>query len=86
MSRVVSVERGWRKGHLGTTFVLPECGSVVWSSEGKSGGLVVEAARRVASGRSYVLSSTLKIEEGNEEQVTALCKGVLQWAAEKQVK
>jgi hypothetical protein len=51
----------------------------------RAGGLVVEAAKRVASGRSYVLSSTLKIQEGNEEEVSSLCKSILQWAVEKQV-
>ncbi|BBN14298.1 hypothetical protein MPTK1_6g10490 [Marchantia polymorpha subsp. ruderalis] len=46
-------------------------------------GLVVEAAKRVQTGRSYVLSSTLNIEEGKEEEVAALCKDILVWAEEK---
>jgi len=67
-------------GHLGTRLVVVEkaTGSRVAT------GLVVEAAKRISTGRSYALSSTLKIEEGNEEAVTALCKSIVQWAQEKQ--
>jgi hypothetical protein len=77
---------GFQKGsHLGTTtFVVRECRRVA-PFKYRAGGLVVEAAKRVASGRSYVLSSTLKIQEGNEEEVSSLCKSILQWAVEKQV-
>ncbi|CAK9268137.1 unnamed protein product [Sphagnum jensenii] len=75
---------GFQKGsHLGTTFVVRECRRVA-PFKYRAGGLVVEAAKRVASGRSYVLSSTLKIQEGNEEEVSSLCKSILQWAVEKQ--
>ncbi len=77
---------GFQKGsHLGTTtFVVRECRRIA-PFKYRAGGLVVEAAKRVASGRSYVLSSTLKIQEGNEEEVSSLCKSILQWAVEKQV-
>ncbi|KAL3691364.1 hypothetical protein R1sor_005015 [Riccia sorocarpa] len=46
-------------------------------------GFVVEAAKRIQTGRSYVLSSTLHIAEGKEEEVAALCRGILRWAEEK---
>lgn len=46
-------------------------------------GLRVEAAKRVQTGRSYVLTSTLVAEEGKEEQVIELCKGILRWGDSK---
>lgn len=72
-----------RKGHLGTRLVVVETGSV--ASKQRATGLVVEAAKRISTGRSYALSSTLKIEEGKEEEVTALCKSIVEWAQEKRV-
>lgn len=68
-------------GHLGTRLVVVETGLV--ASKRRATGLVVEAAKRISTGRSYALSSTLKIEEGKEEEVTALCKSVMEWAQEK---
>lgn len=73
-----------RREHLGTRLVVLECGAV--ASRQRATGLVVEAAKRVSSGRSYALSSTLKIEDGKEEEVTALCKKILEWAHEKRVR
>lgn len=69
-------------GHLGTRLVVVEKAT---AGVRVATGLVVEAAKRISTGRSYALSSTLKIEEGNEEEVTALCKSIVQWAQEKQV-
>eukprot|EP00271_Cylindrocystis_brebissonii_P020994 TRINITY_DN72_c0_g2_i1.p1 TRINITY_DN72_c0_g2~~TRINITY_DN72_c0_g2_i1.p1 ORF type:complete len:323 (+),score=58.97 TRINITY_DN72_c0_g2_i1:13-981(+) len=45
--------------------------------------LRIEAARKVVTGRSYVLSSTLVAEEGKVEEVMKLCKGILAWADER---
>ncbi|KAG0576607.1 hypothetical protein KC19_5G093500 [Ceratodon purpureus] len=70
-----------RKGHLGTRLTVVETGAV--ASKQRATGLVIEAAKRISTGRSYALSSTLKIEEGKEEEVTALCKGIVEWALEK---
>ncbi|XP_024376609.1 uncharacterized protein [Physcomitrium patens] len=67
-----------RKGFLGTRLAIVETGAV--GSKQKAVGLVVEAAKRISTGRSYALSSTLKFEEGKEEEVTALCKGIVSWA------
>jgi len=72
-------------GHLGTKLVVVETGLVASSSKQRTTGLVVEAANRIFTGRSYALSSTLKIEEGKEEEVTALCKSIVSWAQEKMV-
>jgi hypothetical protein len=73
-----------RKGHLGTRLVVVETAAV--ASKQRTAGLVVEAAKRVSTGRSYALSSTLNIEEGKEEEVTTLCKGIVAWALEKMVR
>lgn len=73
-----------RKGHLGTRLVVVETAAV--ASKQRAMGLVVEAAKRISTGRSYALSSTLKIEEGKEEEVTALCKSIVEWALEKKVR
>uniref|UniRef100_A0A7I4F6B0 ABM domain-containing protein n=1 Tax=Physcomitrium patens TaxID=3218 RepID=A0A7I4F6B0_PHYPA len=70
-----------RKGHLGTRVVLVETAAVV--TKQRATGLVVEAAKRISTGRSYALSSTLKIEAGKEEEATALCKSIVEWALEK---
>ena len=73
-----------RKEHLGTRLMVVETGAV--ACKRNPAGLVVEAAKRVSSGRSYALSCTLKIEEGKEEEVTALCKSIVEWAQEKKVR
>lgn len=46
-------------------------------------GLAVEAAKRVQTGRSYVLSSTLVADEDKEAEVVELCRSILRWGEEK---
>lgn len=45
--------------------------------------LTIEAAKKVSSARSYVLTATLVANEGSEEAAMKLCKGILAWAEEK---
>ena len=47
--------------------------------------LLIQAAKKVSTARSYVLTSTLVVKEGNEEAVMKLCKDILAWAEEKKV-
>ncbi|XP_024518820.1 uncharacterized protein LOC112341984 isoform X1 [Selaginella moellendorffii] len=47
-------------------------------------GVRIRAAKKVETGRSLVMSSTLVAEEGKEEAVVDLCKGILDWASECQ--
>ena len=47
--------------------------------------LTIEAAKKVSSSRSYVLTATLVAKEGSEEAAMKLCKGILAWAEEKKV-
>ncbi|KAJ7567795.1 hypothetical protein O6H91_01G007300 [Diphasiastrum complanatum] len=51
---------------------------------GSGAALVVEAARRVRSVRSLLLSSTLIAEDEMAEQVVGLCKRIVDWGREKQ--
>ncbi|KAJ7567794.1 hypothetical protein O6H91_01G007300 [Diphasiastrum complanatum] len=53
---------------------------------GSGAALVVEAARRVRSVRSLLLSSTLIAEDEMAEQVVGLCKRIVDWGREKQVR
>lgn len=41
-------------------------------------GLEVRAAKRKDKERSLVLTVTLAVEEGNEEKVQALCRGIVE--------
>lgn len=46
---------------------------------------MVEVVKRIFIGRSYVLSFILKFEEGKEEEVMVLCKGIVSWVYGKMV-
>ena len=47
--------------------------------------LVIRAAKRVSTGRSLVLSSTLVSVPGKEKEVIALCENLSKWVGESKV-
>lgn len=67
-------------GKLNATFKVSE-GNIQYGKR----PLVVEAAKTISTGRSYVLTSTLVATEGKEEAVLALCKEILKWGDERKV-
>lgn len=66
--------------------VLASAAAATQQTHRPSRGLCVEAAKRVQTGRSLVLNSTLIAEKGKEEEVAKLCKSVMQLAEDKKVR
>ncbi|CAM6097032.1 unnamed protein product [Calypogeia fissa] len=71
-----------QKEHLGRSLRLPE--RQQQQQYGKAfPGLVVEAAKRVNSGKSFALSSTLVVAEDKLDEAKALCQEILKWGETK---